>query len=80
MSVNAKFIWKEEHQKFFEAIKKIIAREVLCAYPYFNKPFQIHTDASKTLIGVVISQDRKPIAFYSRNLNKAQKNYKVTEK
>ena len=40
----------------------------------------IHTDASKYQIGAVISQDGKPIAFYSRKLNKAQKNYTVTEK
>ena len=56
-SVNVKFIWKEEHQKAFEAIKRVLAREVLCAYPDFNKLFEIHTDARKTQIGAVISQD-----------------------
>ena len=79
-SVNVKFIWKEEHQKAFEAIKRVIAREVLCAYPDFNKLFEIHIDATKTQIGAVISQDEKPVAFYSRKMNSAQKNYTVTEK
>ena len=79
-SVNVKFKWEEVHQQAFEAIKRVLAREVLCSYPDFNKPFVIHTDASKYQIGAVISQDEKPMAFYSRKTNKAQKNYTVTEK
>jgi len=42
------------------------------AHPDFNKPFQIHTDASHYQLGVVVSQDGKPIAFHSRKLNPAQ--------
>jgi hypothetical protein len=33
------------------------------------------TDASDTQLGAVIKQDEKPIAFYSRKLNSAQKIY-----
>ena len=39
--------WKDEHQKNFDAIKRVIGREVLLAYPDFNAPFEIYTDASK---------------------------------
>jgi len=52
--------------------KRIIAKETLLAYPDFNKPFQIYTDASHYQLGSVVSQDGKPIAFYSRKLNPAQ--------
>ena len=31
----------------------MIAREVLLAYPNFNKPFEIHTDASDYQLGSV---------------------------
>ena len=79
-SVKVPFKWRPEHQLAFDTIKRVLAREVLCSYPDFSKPFVIHTDASKRQIGAVISQDGKPIAFYSRKLNKAQKNYTVTEK
>ena len=54
---------------------KIISREILLFYSNFNKPFVIHMDASKLQLGTVISQDDKPIVFYSRRLNSAQVNY-----
>ena len=44
----------------------------MLAYPDFNKPFEIHTDASHYQLGAVISQNGKPIAFYSYKLNNAQ--------
>lgn len=52
--------------------------------PDFEKPFFIHCDASKTGIGSVLVQvnadgDEDPVAFMSKKLNKAQRNYSVTE-
>ena len=60
--------------------KRIIAKETTLAYPDFDKPFVIHTDASHYQLGAVISQDNKPIAFYSRKLNDAQTRYTTTER
>ena len=71
---------KDEHQKCFDAIKGVIGRELLLAYPDFNALFEIHTDAPKLQIGAVISQKGKPIAFYSQNMNSAQHNYTTTER
>ena len=79
-SKNVKYECKDKHQKFFDAIKRVIGREVLLAYPDFNAPFEIHNDASKLQIGAVISQKGKPIAFCSRKMNSAQQNYITTEK
>ena len=64
-SKTVEFKWKDEHQKAFDTMKKIISREVLLAYPNFDKEFIIHTDASHMQLGAVIAQDDKPIAFYS---------------
>jgi len=60
--------------------KRVIAKETLLAYPNFNKPFQIYTDASHYQLGAVVSQEGKPIAFYSRKLNPAQTRYTTMER
>jgi hypothetical protein len=74
-SKNVKFIWTDEHQKAFDNIKKIICREVMLFFPDFSKPFHIYADASDKQLGAVITQDDKPIAFYSRKHNSAQQSY-----
>ena len=79
-SKNFKYGWKDKHQKCFDAIKCVIGREVFLAYPDFNAPFLIHTDASKLQIGSVISQMVNPIAFYSLNMNITHQDYTTTEK
>ena len=61
-------------------MKRVIARETILAFPNFRKPFHIHTDASDFQMGAVISQDNKPIAFWSKKLNPAQTRYTTTEK
>jgi transposase InsO family protein len=75
-----KWEWGEEHQRAFDNIKRVMAKETLLHYPDFNKPFEIHTDASHYQIGAVITQDNKPIAFYTRKLRDGQHNYTTTER
>ena len=79
-SKTAKWQWTEVEQQAFDTIKKIVSQETLLRHPDFNKEFEIHTDASKYQLGAVISQNNKPIAFYSRKLNSAQLNYTTTER
>jgi hypothetical protein len=43
------------------------------------KPFEIYTDASTTKLGAMITQDNRPIVFFSRKLSKMQHKYNVTE-
>ena len=57
-----------------------MAKETLLFYPDFDKPFEIHTDASLHQIGAVITQDGKPVAFCSRKLRAGQHNYATTER
>ena len=58
----------------------MLPQEVILNYPDFSKPFVIHSDASNLQFGTVISQDGKSLAYYTRKLNPAQKNYAVGEK
>lgn len=64
----------------FIQLKLMVLEEVFLTYPDWSKPFDIHTDASDKQLGAVISQDEKPIAFFSRRLSKSQRNYTTTEK
>ncbi len=49
------------------------------AYPDFTKPFAIYTDTSTKQLRAVITQDNRPIAFFSRKLSGAQSKYTVTK-
>ena len=69
-----KLKWTEVHQKAFEDIKKVMTKEIIITYPNFNEVFEIHTDVSDRQLGAVISQNGKPLAFYSRKLSGAQRN------
>jgi hypothetical protein len=48
MSKNVPYKWTDEHQKNFDAIKRVIGQEVslACIQTLINAPFQTHTDAS----------------------------------
>ena len=73
------FYSSDVHEQDFEAIKKVIAREVMLAYPNYNEPFEIFTDASTRQLGAVITQKGCPLAFFSRKLSAAQEKYTITE-
>ena len=79
-SKTTKWKWEPQHQKAFAMAKRIIAKETLLAHPNFNKPFQIHTDASHCQLGAAVSQEGKPIAFCGRKLNPAQTRHTTTER
>jgi hypothetical protein len=71
--------WDEVHQQAFNHIKATITKNVVFAYPDYSKVFEIYTDASSKQLGAVITQDNRPIAFFSRKLSNAQHKYSVTK-
>ena len=66
------------HQKAFNDVKATIAKEVVLAYPDFDKVFEIYTNASTKQLGSVITQSNRPLAFFSRKLSVPQQKYSVT--
>ena len=78
--------WKSIHQQAFQELKDIITNDVTLAFPDFNKPFKLSTDASNVAIGGVLSQtdestgQDRPITFYSRRLSNTERNYATIDK
>lgn len=64
----------------FHTCKELLTNAPILAYPDFTKPFKLTTDASNVAIGSVLSQCNRPVAYYSRTLNSAEKNYSTIEK
>ena len=71
--------WDTIHQQAFDNVKATIARDVNLAYPDYKQGFDIYTDSSKLQLGAVITQNNRPLAVFSRKLNKAQQQYSVTK-
>jgi hypothetical protein len=71
--------WDEVHQRAFDHVKATIAIEVVLAYPDYSKVFEIYTDASNKQLGAVITQENRPIAFFSQKLSTTQHKYSITE-
>ena len=74
-----KWYWTDKHQESFDLIKQTSAKEVILAYPNYGSTFDIYTDTSARQLGAVITQNGKPLAFFSCKLNSAQQKYSVTE-
>jgi hypothetical protein len=71
--------WDSIHQIAFDNAKTTIAKEVVLAYPDFMKPFEIYTNAPTKQLGAVVTQENRPIVFFSRKLSGAQSKYTVTK-
>ncbi|GFX59365.1 retrovirus-related Pol polyprotein from transposon 297 [Trichonephila clavipes] len=76
----AKFNWSTEAQDSFDKIKRALTEAPVFQLPNFTEQFNLFTDASGVGIGAVLNQNHRPIAFASRTLNKAERNYTVTER
>jgi hypothetical protein len=62
------FVWTDQTNQSFMALKEALARAPVLALPNFTKTFTVETDASGGGIGAVLQQDGHPIAYISRAL------------
>jgi hypothetical protein len=74
------FSWTLEAEKGFRVLKDKITEQPILVLPYFKKTFQVRFDASGVAIGAVLSQDNKPISYFSEKLNDTERKYSTYDK
>lgn len=87
LSKDADFEWTPRQEAAFQKLKEALCAKPVLAHPDFEsqRPFILDCDASNVGIGAVLSQEQadgveKPIAYFSKALTKAERNYSVTRK
>ena len=83
-SPHSKFNWTSEANESFIKLKYALTSAPLLINPDYNKPFVLQCNASQDEVGCVLIQldqegQERPIAYMSKKLNSAQRNYSVTE-
>lgn len=74
------FRWIEEAQQVFEKFKELMSSCPVLALPDFNQLFVLECDAFGDGIGAVLMQNKHPIVYESRKLNKLEKLYSIYDK
>lgn len=80
---NIPFEWTKECEQSFQLLKKALMSPPVLQYPDFSKEneFILQTDASSLAIGAVLcNKDLRPVAYASRPLNSAERNYPTIQK
>ncbi|XP_076030460.1 uncharacterized protein LOC143018764 [Oratosquilla oratoria] len=78
------FVWTPTCETAFKNLKSLLTNAPVLRAPDFQRPFLLQVDASDTGIGAALLQEHNEvlhaIAYYSKKLSPAQKNYSTIEK
>jgi hypothetical protein len=74
------FHWTAEVEKSFNLLKRKITEQPVLVLPDFRKTFQVKCDASGFAVGAVLSQENRPIAYFSEKLNEEKLKYSTYDK
>ncbi|KAJ9511604.1 hypothetical protein QJQ45_007365 [Haematococcus lacustris] len=71
--------WPADELKAFASLKAAVAQVPMLRLPDHTQPFQVYCDASLQGVGAVLMQDGYPLAYLSKKLSSAERNYTTGE-
>lgn len=74
------FSWSPIAQQAFDRLKEVMSLCPVLAIPYFSSPFVLECDTLGEGIGVVLMQNRHPIAYESRKLTNLERAFSIYDK
>ena len=77
---NVMFMWESQQEEAFQAIKNMITTAPVLKYYDVASETTIQCDASESGLGATLLQNGQPVAFASRSLSTAERNYAQIEK
>jgi len=72
---DVKFVWSQECEVTFTALRHLLTTAPVLAQPDIEKPFDVFCDACGTGLGCVLMQEGRVIAYAFRQLRKHEANY-----
>src|SRR5882762_9876314 len=82
---DAKWFWADEQARAFEQLKRAICSAPVLVFPDPDRAYLVEADSSGYATGAVLSQMREddkwhPVAFISKSLSPAERNYNICDK
>ncbi len=72
---DAAWSWANQRELSFQQLKLALTEAPVLAIPDPAAPFELITDSSGYGLGAVLMQHNRPMAFYSRRMTAAERNY-----
>ena len=79
------FIWTECQDTAFMGLQDALTSSPVLLLPDYGRPFTLYTDASDYVTSAILEQDdtlgrSHPVAYYSKSLQPAERNYEIHDK
>jgi len=74
------FVWNDDNTQAMEQLKRAFTTAPVLSLPNFDIPFRIECDTSGKGTGAVLSQNKKPIAYFSKALADSSLTKSIYEK
>jgi hypothetical protein len=75
-----KFVWGQSQQQSFYDLRQRLCLALVLSLSDLQRPFEIKTDASNYVVGIVLTQHSHPVAYHSDTLSDVVCKYPTYDK